>query len=197
MLSWRLMFSPARFGRRQPGSATPPAFFAVFRVVAGAVVGPADEDLFGAAFVEFYFVDGGVEAVVVGAQGVEYRPHHPEALVVVEGFFGFHVGGHHDGDDDVAVFFARRAAHDAPDGLHHVHLRVAGGEEEHGIERGHVHAFREAADIGEDTAFAAILGAALSQESFSSRVGVFMPPSMCWALTVYQFFAGFGGRLSK
>ena len=37
------------------------------------------------------------------------------------------------GEDDVAAFFAGGGAHDATHGLHHVHLRVARGEEEHRI----------------------------------------------------------------
>ena len=137
------------------------AIAAVLDLVARVAVGPYREDLVGAALVEFDFVDGGVEAVVVCAQGVEHGPHHLEALVVVEHFFGFHIHRHHDGDDDVAVFFAGRAAHDPPDGLHHVHLRIAGREEQHGIEGGHVHPFAEAAHVAEDAAFALAFGGRL------------------------------------
>jgi hypothetical protein len=110
---------------------------------------------------------------------------------------GFHVHRYHYGDDDVAVFFAGRAAHDPPDGLHHVHLRVAGGEEQHGIEGGHVHPFAEAAHVAEDAAFALAFGADLSQPSSSSRVGVFMLPSMCRAEMETSSSRTAGGRLSK
>ena len=99
-------------------------------------------------------VDGGVEAVVVGAQGLQDVPDDFVFFVVVEYFFRFLVAGDADGQDDVAVFFAGGFAHDAPYGLNDVDLRAAGGEEEDGVQRGHVDAFREAAGVGEDAAFA-------------------------------------------
>ena len=64
--------------------------------------------------VQLNLVDGGVEAVVVGAQRVEHRPHHLVAFVVVERFVRLHIGGHHHRDDDVSVLFAGRLAHNAP-----------------------------------------------------------------------------------
>jgi len=118
------------------------------------VFGPDDGGGFGFFLIEFDFVDSGVEAVVVGAQGVEDCPDHFVAFVVVQGFVGLDVGGDKDGDDDVAVFFARRFAHDSPDGLHYVHGGIAGGEEENGVERGNVYPFAEAAHVGEDATFA-------------------------------------------
>ncbi len=59
--------------------------------------------------------------------------------------------------NDVAVLFAGRFAHDAPDGLHYVHDGIARIEEHDGVERGHVHAFGEAAGIAQDAADAPAL----------------------------------------
>ncbi|MCY1559302.1 hypothetical protein D9M68_963260 [compost metagenome] len=36
--------------------------------------------------------------------------------------------------------------------MHHIHLGVARGEEEHGIQRRHVHALRQATHVAEDAA---------------------------------------------
>ena len=59
-----------------------------------------------------------------------------------------------DGKDDVTAFFlsGRVFAHDSADGLNNIHLRAARGEEEDGIERGHVHSLGKTTDIAEDAA---------------------------------------------
>ena len=116
-------------------------------------VGDGDDFHFVFVFaVKFQFVDHGVEAVIVGTQGVQHLPDDAVVFVFVEGVGRVESGGDDDGQDDVAPFFVFGETHDAANGLHHVYLRVARGEEEHGIQCGHVHAFREAAHVGEDAA---------------------------------------------
>lgn len=119
----------------------------------GNFVGDGDDfHLLGVGADEFELVDHGVELVVVGAEGLEDFPDDFVDFVVVEGFGGVQAGGNDDGEDDVAAFFAGGVAHDASDGLDDIDLGVAGGEEEDGVEAGHVDAFGEAADVGEDAA---------------------------------------------
>ena len=103
--------------------------------------------------VQLQLVDHGAETVIMRPQGIEDCPDHGKTLVVVEGFFRRHSGRDEDGNDDVAEFLARRGAHDAPHGLHHVDLGIAGRKEQHRVQRGHVHAFGKAAHIGQDAAF--------------------------------------------
>ena len=76
-----------------------------------------DLDVVGRVLVQLDLVDRGVEAVVVGAQGLEDLPDDLVPLVVLQGFFGGHVGGDADGQDDVAVRLAFGPAHDPADGL--------------------------------------------------------------------------------
>ena len=106
--------------------------------------------------VQLQLVDHGAETVIMRPQGIEDCPDHGKTLVVVEGFFRRHSGRDEDGNDDVAEFLARRRAHDAPHGLHHVDLGIAGRKEQHRVQRGHVHAFGKAAHIGEDAALVAV-----------------------------------------
>ena len=144
-------------------------FFRAVGVVARVfVVGDEDVRVVGFVLLQVDLVDGGVEAVVVRAQGVQHGPDDAERLVVLERVLGAGVRRDDDGDDDVAVAFAGRGAHDAADGLDDVDLRFARGEEEHGVERGDVDALREAADVREDAAF--VLG--------SRAVGVFQPAEL-------------------
>ena len=63
-----------------------------------------------------------------------------------------HADGDDDGQDNVAALFPGSIPHDATDGLDDIHLGIPWGEEEHGIERGDIYAFREAADVAEDAA---------------------------------------------
>ena len=65
---------------------------------------------------------------------------------------------HDDRDDDVAEPLARRLAHHAPHGLHHIDLAVAGIKESDRIERRHVHTFREQLDVADYPAFAVAVG---------------------------------------
>ena len=126
----------------------------------GAVDGGGGGDRRGQGLVEAEFVDGGLEAVVVGAQGVEDGPDDAEGIGVVELGLGVLAGGDDDGDDDVAVALAGGDAHDAADGLDDVDLGVALGEEEDGVEGGDVDALGEAADVGEEVA-GAVAGGSL------------------------------------
>ncbi len=103
---------------------------------------------------EVELVDEGIEAVVMGAEGLEHIPHDFIDLVVIERLVRFHPGGDDDGEDDVTEFLfpIRRAAHDSADGLDDIHLGIPRSEEEHGIQRGNIHAFRETADVAENAA---------------------------------------------
>ena len=97
-------------------------------------------------------VDGGVEAVVMGAEGLQYLPHDPVFIVVLESLLRRLIGGNADGEDDVSIPLSFGPAHDSPDGLDNVDDAVARVEEEHRVESGHVDAFGETAGVGEDAA---------------------------------------------
>lgn len=117
------------------------------------LVGDGDDlHLAGVAADEVEFVDEGVEAVVVRAEGLEDFPDDAVGVAFVEGVGGVGVLGDDDGDDDIPAFFARGVAHDAADGLDDIDLRIAGREEEDGIECRDIHALGKAADITEDAA---------------------------------------------
>ena len=100
-------------------------------------------------------VDDSLEAVVVRTQGVENSPDNLVALVVVQGFFRLDGRRHEDRNDDVAKLLAGCRAHDTPHGLYHIYLRVSGREKQNRIQRRYVHAFGQAAGIGEDAALVA------------------------------------------
>ena len=116
----------------------------------------------GLLLVERNLVHHRVETVVVRAQRVEDFPDHIESLAIVEGFLRRNVGRHDNRDDDVAVLLfvglpTVERAHHAANRLHHVHLRVTGGKEQHGIERRHVHALGQAAHVGHHAALPVVL----------------------------------------
>lgn len=92
----------------------------------------------------------------MGAQGIENLPNDFESLIVFQSDRGLHSFGDGNRQNDVPVVLAGRFAHDAPDRLHNVHHGVAGVEEQHRVQGGHIHAFGQAASIGQDAAF--ILG---------------------------------------
>ena len=81
------------------------------------------------------------------AQGVEYLPDDFVVFVFVQCVFGFHACRDNDGQDNVALLFAFGTAHDAADRLYDIDLGIARGEEQYGIECGHVHAFGQTAHI--------------------------------------------------
>lgn len=66
-----------------------------------------------------------------------------------------------DGDDDVPVFLARSAAHDAADRLDDVDTAAPGIEVHDRVQVGHVDALREAPRVGEDVAL--VVGGLLRQ----------------------------------
>ncbi len=88
----------------------------------------------------------------MGPERLEDLPDHLVRLVVVERLVGSDARRDDDGQDDVASGLARGLPHHAADGLDHVHLGVARREEQHGVERGHVHALGEAAHVAQDPA---------------------------------------------
>ena len=128
------------------------AALAAGAIFVSAVAAAGEDDALGRLPVEVDAGDFGVEAFVVGTQGVEYAPYGGETLVPVEGLPRVVGGGHGDGQDDIAVFLAGRGAHDAPDGLYDVDLGVARAHEEHGVEGRRVDALGEAAGVGQDAA---------------------------------------------
>lgn len=118
----------------------------------------AEEDVFGLLFRQFDFVDLGIETVVVGPQGVQHGPDHLEVGVVFEHLVALGIGRNHDRNDDISVFLALAAAHDATDRLHDIDLRVLRRNEDHGVERRDIDTLREAAGVGQHTAFAFVFG---------------------------------------
>ena len=98
----------------------------------------------------------------MGAQCVQDFPDHIEGLAVVECFLRRNIGRHYNRDDDVPVLFLVgqplvESAHHAAYRLHHIHLRVAGGKEQHGIERRHIHALGQTAHVGHHPALPVIV----------------------------------------
>ena len=106
----------------------------------------------------------------MGTQGVEHLPNHAVVFVFVQRVFGFYACGNHHGQNHIALFFALCAAHDTADRLHYVHLRIARGKKQHGIQRRHVHALGQAAHVGENAA------------------GVFRQPFRCFEPLQFGFF---------
>lgn len=95
----------------------------------------------------------------MGAQRLKDLPDDLEALIIGQGLLRRHPGGHGDGQNDVAVVLTRCQAHHPADGLDDIDHRVTGLEEEHGVQARDVHAFGQAAGVGQDagTARAGIL----------------------------------------
>ena len=93
-----------------------------------------------------------LEPLVVASQRLQDLPDDLERLGVVERLLGRVAGGHHDGQDDVAVVLAGEAAHHAAHRLHDLDARLLGLQEHDGVEVGHVDALGKAADVGEDVA---------------------------------------------
>ena len=128
---------------------------------------PADGDgrrvrlLVGFLLVERNLVHHRIETVVVGAQRVQDFPDHIKGLAVVECFLCRNIGRHDNRDDDVPVLLLVgqplvESAHHAAYRLYHVHLRVTGGKEQHGIERRHIHALGQTPHIGHHPALPVI-----------------------------------------
>ena len=109
----------------------------------------------------------------MGPQGVQHGPDHFEVGVVFENLVALSLRWNHDRNDDISVFLPLAATHDSSHRLHDVDLRVLRGDEDHGIERRDIDTLREAAGIGQHTAFAFV-------------VGLFLEP--------HQLLVAFGGR---
>ena len=129
---------------------------------------PADGDgrrvrlLVGFLLVERNLVHHRIETVIVGAQRVQDFPDHIEGLAVVECFLRRNIGRHDNRDDDVPVLLLVgqslvESAHHAAYRLHHIHLRVTGRKEQHGIKRRHIHALGQTAHVGHHAALAVIV----------------------------------------
>ena len=87
----------------------------------------------------------------------------PDDLVHAGGQHRVRVGAERDdhGDDDVPVFLAGSAAHDAADRLDDVDTAAPGIEVHDRVQVGHVDAFRQTTGVGEDVAF--VVGGLLRQ----------------------------------
>ena len=112
--------------------------------------------------VERNLVHHRIETVVVGAQRVQDFPDHIKGLAVVKCFFRRNIRRHDNRDDDIPVLLLVgqplvKSAHHAAYRLHHIHLRVTGGKEQHGIERRHIHALGQTAHVGHHPALTLIV----------------------------------------
>ena len=117
------------------------------------LVGDGDDlHLAGISADEVQFVDHRVEAVVVRTKRLQHLPHHGIGFVVAQRIVRLNAGWDDDRQDDVATLLARGVAHDPANRLHHVHLRVARGQEQHGIQRWHIHPFRQTAHVAQNAA---------------------------------------------
>ena len=88
----------------------------------------------------------------MGTEGAENIPNSSESFIVVEDVGRLLASGDRNGQHDVAVGFPGCFAHDAPDCLNDVNVRVAWTHEKDGIQRGNINTLREASGIREDTA---------------------------------------------
>ena len=94
-------------------------------------------------------VDLGFKAVIVSTDGVDDLP---DGLVraVAYGFLGRSLGGLGDGQDDVAELLALGPAHHPAHRLYHVNVRLAGVQEQDGVQGWHINALGKAAGVGVD-----------------------------------------------
>ena len=81
----------------------------------------------------------------------------------------FHAGRNDHRQDDIAALLARGVAHDPADRLHHVHLRIARGQEQDGIQGWYVDTLGQAAHIAQDAA-GVVVGIGLEP----SELGLFL-----------------------
>ena len=95
-----------------------------------------------AGFGKLNFLDSNINALVMGAQGVENFPDNVVILAFFQNGFGVFIKRNDDGNNYVAVFFIISLAHDAPDGLNDFDFRFFGGGKNDGVKARHVHAFR-------------------------------------------------------
>ena len=116
------------------------------------LVGKANDFHLGFVDLAKLTVNKRAEVRVNGFEGAKHLPNRVEVLVVVQNHVGGNTGRRHNGNDDIAALLAGRLAHDAPDRLHHVDHRLARGQEQHGVQCGHVHTFGQTADVEEKLA---------------------------------------------
>ena len=90
------------------------------------------------------------------AKGAKYGPDNFEVSVVLKNRVRFFIRRNYNRYYYVAVFFAacRGPAHNAPDRLDDVYFGVPRGKEKDCVEGRNINPLGEAADIGEDAAFA-------------------------------------------
>ena len=116
-------------------------------------------------------VHPGLDALVVGAQGLQDAPDVGEHLRVIQRLLGRHARRDKDRQDDVAEVLPLGLPHHAPDGLHHIHGGVLRVEEDDGVQVGHVDALGQAARVGEDAARALLNVAAQPRDVAGAHVG--------------------------
>lgn len=85
----------------------------------------------GATLIQCDRVDDGIEAAIVGTQGVEDLPHDFKASVVVERLRWRLSQRHRYRQNDASVVLALRLAYNATDRLDNIDHRVARVEENH------------------------------------------------------------------
>ena len=89
-----------------------------------------------------------------------------------------------DGHDDVAELLAGGGAQGAAHGLHDVHRAAARIGEQHAVDARHIHAFGEAAGIGDEGAF----GVWANSPMMRARVPVGVLPET-WKVSSLPYFA--------
>lgn len=103
-------------------------------------------------------------------------------LVVDQDFVWLQGSGDHYRQNYVTELLAGGVRHDATHGLHHICLRVARGQEQHGIQGEYVYPFRQSTHVAKDAASQVCSGAAaFNQLSFPSSWLAFMLASKCSA----------------
>ena len=87
----------------------------------------------------------------MGADGIDNLPHRFVGALV-DRFLRRGSGGLGNGQDNVAEPFPRRLPCHSPHGRHHVNLRFARMQKQHGVQSRHVNALGQPAGIGQDFA---------------------------------------------
>ena len=140
----------ALYGRCRGGLRA--VVFAAVLIVSAGRTDPDHLDPLAGLAVEIELVDLGAEALVVGAQRLQHLPDVAVDIVAIERRGRVHVRGDDDRQDHVAVAFVLSTAHHSPHRLHHVDLRPARLQEQHGIQGGHVDTLGQTAGVAEHVA---------------------------------------------
>ncbi len=88
------------------------------------------------------------QLLVVCSKGLDYGPHWPEDLVVVDGILGVNRCIDQHRENDRANLLLWREANGPAYGLHDVNLRAPRVDERNSIDRRNIYAFTQAARIG-------------------------------------------------